>query len=117
MLQNTKAFKQTYALKSMADFKAKMLTNTLQGIELEIDNKSAWFKLIGDFNGYNLLAAYGTAVLLGEDSDEVLTELSILDAAPGRFQQVMSSSDVTVPLAKLTVPARVPLVMCGDEVQ
>ena len=95
MLQNTKAIKQTYALKSMADFKAKLLTNTLQGIEMEIDNKSAWFKLIGDFNGYNLLAAYGTAVLLGEDADEVLTQLSILDAAPGRFQQVMSSSDVT----------------------
>jgi len=95
MLQNTKAIKQTYALKSMADFKAKMLTNTLQGIELEIDNKSAWFKLIGDFNGYNLLAAYGTAVLLGEDSEEVLTQLSTLDAAPGRFQQVLSSSDVT----------------------
>jgi len=95
MLQNTKAIKQTYALKSMADFKAKMLTNTLQGIELEIDNKSAWFKLIGDFNGYNLLAAYGAAVLLGENSDEVLTQLSVLDAAPGRFQQVMTSSDVT----------------------
>lgn len=95
MLQNTKAIKQTYALKSMADFKAKLLTNTLQGIEMEIDNKSAWFKLIGDFNGYNLLAAYGTAVLLGEDSEEVLTQLSTLDAAPGRFQQVMSTSDVT----------------------
>jgi UDP-N-acetylmuramoyl-L-alanyl-D-glutamate--2,6-diaminopimelate ligase len=95
MLQNTKAIKQTYAMKSMADFKAKMLTNTLQGIELEIDNKNAWFKLIGDFNGYNLLAAYGTAVLLGEDSDEVLTQLSILDAAPGRFQQVISTSAVT----------------------
>jgi UDP-N-acetylmuramoyl-L-alanyl-D-glutamate--2,6-diaminopimelate ligase len=95
MLQNTKAIKQTYALKSMADFKAKLLTNTLQGIEMEIDNKSAWFKLIGDFNGYNLLAAYSTAVLLGEESEEVLTQLSILDAAPGRFQQVMSSSDIT----------------------
>lgn len=95
MLQNTKAIKQTYALKSMANFKAKLLTNTLQGIEMEIDNKSAWFKLIGDFNGYNLLAAYGTAVLLGEDAEEVLTKLSMLDAAPGRFQQVMPSSDVT----------------------
>lgn len=95
MLQNTKGIKQTYALKSMADFKAKLLTNTLQGIEMEIDNKSAWFKLIGDFNGYNLMAAYGTAVLLGEDTEEVLTKLSELDAAPGRFQQVMSSSDVT----------------------
>ena len=95
MLQNTKAIMQTYALKSMADFKAKLLTNTLQGIEMEIDNKSAWFKLIGDFNGYNLLAAYGAAVLLGEDAEEVLTQLSVLDAAPGRFQQVMSTSDVT----------------------
>ncbi len=95
MLQNTKAIKQTYALKSMADFKAKLLTNTLQGIEMEIDNKSAWFKLIGDFNGYNLLAAYGTAILLGENAEEVLTQLSVLDAAPGRFQQVISSSEVT----------------------
>ena len=95
MLQNTKAIKQTYGLKGMADFKAKLLTNTLEGIEMEIEGKSAWFKLIGDFNGYNLMAAYGIAVLLGEESDEVLTQLSILDAAPGRFQQVHSESDIT----------------------
>ena len=95
MLQNTKAIKQTYALKSVADFKGKLLTSTLEGIEMEIENSNAWFKLIGHFNGYNLLAAYATAVLLGENADEVLRQLSVLDPVPGRFQQVVSASDIT----------------------
>ncbi len=63
MLQNTKAAKNTYALKTMADYKAKLVSNTLQGIELEVDNKNIWFRLIGDFNAYNLMAVYGTADL------------------------------------------------------
>ncbi|MBL6445501.1 UDP-N-acetylmuramoyl-L-alanyl-D-glutamate--2,6-diaminopimelate ligase [Fulvivirga sp. 29W222] len=95
MLQNTSATKNTYALRSVADFKGKLISNTLQGIEMEIDNKNVWFRLIGDFNAYNLLAAYGVAVLLGKDSDEVLTQLSLLDGAPGRFEQVANSSNVT----------------------
>ncbi|QSE99040.1 UDP-N-acetylmuramoyl-L-alanyl-D-glutamate--2,6-diaminopimelate ligase [Fulvivirga lutea] len=95
MLQNTKASKQTYALKSVADFKAKMISNTIQGIELEIDNKNVWFKLIGDFNAYNLMAVYGAAVLLGEDSEDTLTALSSLDGAEGRFEVVETDAKIT----------------------
>ncbi len=89
MLQNTKAAKHTYALNMMADFKGKVVSNTMQGLELEIDNLQVWFKLIGDFNAYNLLAAYGVAMLLEEKQDEVLTQLSSLQAAAGRFEQVL----------------------------
>jgi UDP-N-acetylmuramoyl-L-alanyl-D-glutamate--2,6-diaminopimelate ligase len=73
MMQNTKAKKQSFGLKKMVDFKGKILSNTLQGLELEVNGKQVWFKLIGDFNAYNLLAVYGAAILLGEDSDQVLT--------------------------------------------
>jgi UDP-N-acetylmuramoyl-L-alanyl-D-glutamate--2,6-diaminopimelate ligase len=58
MIQNTKAKKQSYGLKKMVDFKGKIITNSIEGLELEIENKSIWFKLIGDFNAYNLLAVY-----------------------------------------------------------
>ena len=94
MMQNTKADKNTYSLKSMADFKAKILHNTLQGLELDVDGISAWFKLIGDFNAYNLLAVYATAVLLEEEKEEVLTTLSQMDGARGRFEQVVNANDI-----------------------
>ncbi len=95
MLQNTKARKQSFGLKKMVDFKGKIITNSIEGLELEIGNKNVWFKLIGDFNAYNLLAAYGTAVLLGEESDEVLTHLSALPGAAGRFELIGRGSKIT----------------------
>lgn len=95
MLQNTKAEKNTYALKSVANFKSKLISNTIHGLEMEIDGKNAWFKLIGDFNAYNITAVYATAVLLGEDSDEALKQLTLLSGAPGRFEQVVSDAKVT----------------------
>ncbi len=95
MLQNTKARKYTFGLKKMVDFKGKIITNAIDGLELEIGNKSVWFKMIGDFNAYNLLGVYGAAVLLGEDSDEVLTHLSSLQGAPGRFELVSPGSKFT----------------------
>ncbi len=95
MQQNTKAKKYTFALKTMADFKAKLVSNTLQGLELDIEGRNAWFRLIGGFNAYNLLTVYGIAVLLEEDPEEVLTQLSSIEAAPGRFEQVMPQSKVT----------------------
>ncbi len=95
MLQNTKAHKNTFALKSMTDYKAKVLSNTIHGLELEIDGKNVWFKLIGDFNAYNLLGIYGMAVLMGEDPEEVLRQLSNLETAPGRFEQLVSSQEIT----------------------
>ena len=94
MLQNTKAAKYTYSLKKAADYKARLISNTLQGLELDIDHKAVWFKLIGDFNAYNLLAVYAAAMLLGEDKDEVLMQLSAMTSAPGRFEQVVSSTGI-----------------------
>jgi UDP-N-acetylmuramoyl-L-alanyl-D-glutamate--2,6-diaminopimelate ligase len=95
MLQNTKAKKHTFGLKKMVDFKGKIITNSIEGLELEVSNKHVWFKMIGDFNGYNLLGVYGAAVLMGEDSDEVLTHLSSLNGAPGRFELVAPGSKFT----------------------
>ncbi len=95
MLQNCKAKKQTYALQKMADFKAKIVTNSIEGLELEMDNKNVWFRLIGDFNAYNLLAVYGAAVLLGEDKEDVLLRLSSMTGAVGRFELVQPGSKFT----------------------
>lgn len=95
MLQNTKASKKSFSLKSMSDYKARVLSNTLEGLELDIDNKVGWYRLIGDFNAYNLLAVYGVAVELGEDPDEVLTALSELKPAPGRFEHVPNKMNIT----------------------
>ena len=95
MLQNTKAKKHTYGIKKMADFRTKVMTNSLEGLELNFDTKTVWFKLIGDFNAYNLLAVYSTAVLLGEDSEEVLLRLSSLPGAVGRFERVLPGSKFT----------------------
>ena len=92
MLQNTKATKYSYGLKKVVDFKGKILTNSIEGLELDLAGKTVWFKLIGDFNAYNLLAAYGAAVLLGEDSDQVLVKLSSLKGAVGRFELVLPGS-------------------------
>ncbi|MDT4852231.1 UDP-N-acetylmuramoyl-L-alanyl-D-glutamate--2,6-diaminopimelate ligase [compost metagenome] len=90
MLQNTKAEKHSYSLKNMADFKGKVLDCGLFGLQMDIDTQEVWFKLIGKFNAYNLLAVYGTAVLLEEMPENILTELSQLTPPPGRFEQVIS---------------------------
>jgi UDP-N-acetylmuramoyl-L-alanyl-D-glutamate--2,6-diaminopimelate ligase len=95
MLQNTKASKYRYALKSMADFKARILSNTINGLELDVAGHNVWFKLIGDFNAYNLMAVYGTAVLLEESSEEVLRVMSEVNTAPGRFEQVITNTGIT----------------------
>lgn len=95
MLQNCKGRKLTYGLKKMADYKAKIMTNSIEGLELEIGDRNVWFKLIGDFNAYNLLAVYGTACELGEDPETVLMKLSALTSARGRFELVMPGSKFT----------------------
>lgn len=92
MLQNTKATKKTYSLKNPSDYKAKIISDTLEGLELYIDHRSVWFRLIGKFNAYNLMAVYATAILLGQDAHEVLTVLSRVAPAPGRFEQLLSPS-------------------------
>ena len=94
ILQNTKAVKKTYSLRSMADFKCKVVENQFGGLLLNIDNQDMWSKLIGSFNAYNLLAVYATAILLNEEKANVLTALSTLDAVEGRFQYVTSGSGI-----------------------
>ena len=95
MLQNTKAKKLTYALKSYADYKATILENQLSGLLLKINENEVWVKLIGTFNAYNLLAIYGAGVELGLDSLEVLRLLSELESVSGRFQFIVSSDKIT----------------------
>jgi UDP-N-acetylmuramoyl-L-alanyl-D-glutamate--2,6-diaminopimelate ligase len=94
MLQNTKASKN-FQLKTMADYKAKYLSNTFEGLNLDIDGHNVWFKLIGNFNAYNLLGVYATAVLLNQDKMEVLQHLSALDTAKGRFDYFISDTKIT----------------------
>jgi UDP-N-acetylmuramoyl-L-alanyl-D-glutamate--2,6-diaminopimelate ligase len=94
MLQNTKAKNFSFGLKFMTDYKAKVVTNSYQGLELDINGKSVWFRLIGKFNAYNLLAVYAVAELLHEDSDEVLMMLSGLEPAPGRFEHINAGTDI-----------------------
>jgi UDP-N-acetylmuramoyl-L-alanyl-D-glutamate--2,6-diaminopimelate ligase len=94
MMQNTKAARYTYALKNVADFKCRILENHLNGLELQIDGKDVWVKLIGTFNAYNVLAVYATAVLLKQDKTNVLTTLSNLNAVEGRFQYVKSPNGI-----------------------
>lgn len=93
MLQNTKATKQTYALKNMADFKVKILENNFTGLVLQVDGIEVHSLLIGEFNAYNLLAVYATAILLEEEKTEVLTALSKLTTAEGRFDYVRHPSN------------------------
>ncbi|KIA97133.1 UDP-N-acetylmuramoylalanyl-D-glutamate--2,6-diaminopimelate ligase [Flavobacterium sp. KMS] len=95
MLQNTVAKKRTYALKSYADYKAQILENQLSGLLLKINDNEVWVKLIGTFNAYNLLAIYGTAIELGIDSLEALRLLSDLESVSGRFQFIVSDSNIT----------------------
>ena len=94
MLQNTKAKKFTYSLKSASDFKCRIIESHLNGQLLSIDAQEVWVKLIGGFNAYNVLAAYSTAILLKQDKINILTALSTLSPVEGRFQHCKSINGV-----------------------
>lgn len=94
MLQNTEAVKKTFALKSSADFKCKIIENSFSGLFLNVDGLEVWSKLIGSFNAYNLLAVYACGVLLKQDKLKVLTILSTLGSINGRFQQVRTQNNI-----------------------
>jgi len=94
MIQNTAARKESYSLRNIGSFKGKVLACGLFGLQMEIDNREVWFKLIGAFNAYNLLGVYGAAVLLGENPDEVLMQLSDIQPPAGRFEQVVSQNHI-----------------------
>ncbi len=95
MLQNTKAKKKTYALKTIADYKAKILEKQFSGTLLKLNDTEVWTKLIGQFNASNLLAIYATAELLGLEKLEILTIISQLENVSGRFEYVVSEDGVT----------------------
>jgi len=95
MLQNTKAKKKTYALKTVADFKVKILEKQLSGTLISVDGTEVWTKLIGVFNMYNLTAIIATAELLGLEKIEVLTIISELESVSGRFEYLVSESGIT----------------------
>lgn len=95
MLQNTKARKHTYALKSYADYRAQILERQFNGQLLKLDENELWSKLIGDFNAYNLLAIYAVADLLGLEKMETLRLMSELETVDGRFQYYISKEKIT----------------------
>ena len=94
MLQNTKAHKKTYGLKSMADYKARILENQFEGLQLQVDGEEVWFKMVGTFNAYNLLAVYAAAMLLEQDKTTILTSLSKLTGARGRFDYIVAPNKI-----------------------
>ena len=93
MLQNTRATKYFYSLRTLADFKGKILENSLTGLHLIINDTEVYFRLIGEFNAYNLLAVYGAAICLGIQKEQILQVLSNLDGAAGRFDYTLSKQD------------------------
>ena len=95
MLEGTKAEKCTYALKSSADYKCRVLENQFEGMLLNINKVDIWVKLIGEFNAYNMLSVYAVANRFGFEDYEVLTALSMLTAAEGRFQFLKSEEKIT----------------------
>ncbi len=96
MLQNTNASKYYYSLKTMADFKGKILENGLTGLVMTVNDQEVHFRLIGEFNAYNLLAVYGAAVCLGEEKSEILLHLSAMTGAEGRFDYYVSKNEKVI---------------------
>ncbi len=94
IVQNTKAKVHTYGLKSMVEFKAKIIEKSFEGLLLQIDGQEVWVKLTGSFNAYNVLAVYATARLFNKEKFEVLTNLSLITPPEGRFQLIKSDSGV-----------------------
>ena len=123
MLQNTTAKKYYYGLKTMADFKGKILDNSLTGLHMMVNEAEVYFRMIGEFNAYNLLAVYGTAICLGQDKNLVLQLLSSLDGAEGRFDFMVSRIDKVIgiidyahtPDALLNVLATIKKLRQGNE--
>ncbi len=123
MLQNTHAAKFYYSLKTVADFKGKILDNSLNGLMMTVNDVEVHFRLIGEFNAYNLLAVYGAAVCLGEDKWEVLRCLSELTGAEGRFDYRVSAREKVIaivdyahtPDALLNVLATIKKLKRGNE--
>ena len=94
MLQNTKARKLSYSMKSVSDYKVKLIESHFNGMLLRVDDVELWTKIIGKFNAYNLLAIYAISIELGEEQSNVLTAMSNLDNVSGRFDHFSSESNI-----------------------
>ena len=95
MLQNTSAQRLAYSLQTMADFKGKIIESHVDGTEMEINRQVVHTHFTGRFNAYNLLAVYGAAMALGEESDDVIIAISTLRPVSGRFETIRSQQGVT----------------------
>lgn len=124
MLQNTNARKKSYSLRTLADYKGKVIENAIDGLLMTINQQEVYFKMIGEFNAYNLLCVYGVAVELGMDKQEVLTKMSSLQGARGRFECIRSAKSnilgivdyAHTPDALLNVLATINKLRKGNEV-
>jgi UDP-N-acetylmuramoyl-L-alanyl-D-glutamate--2,6-diaminopimelate ligase len=94
MLQNTEAYKKTYGLKNIADYKGRIVESHFDGMLMQIEGKEVWTKLVGTFNAYNLLAVYSAGVLLEQDSMRVLTIISRITGAEGRFDMQLAANGI-----------------------
>lgn len=90
MVQNTAAVVKTYSTRTVADFKGRILEESIEGMLLDINDKEVSVRFVGRFNVSNLLAVYGAAVMLGHEPDEVLRVLSSLHPVNGRFEAIRS---------------------------
>ena len=123
MLQNTNARKYLYSLRTSAEYKGKILDNSLTGLHMVINEQEVYFRLIGEFNAYNLLAVYGAAICMGEDKHEVLKFLSVLTGAEGMFDYMISPKEKVIaivdyahtPDAHLNVLATIKKLRKGNE--
>ena len=95
MVQNTKATVKTYSIRSMADFKARIVECHFEGMYLEVDGHEVGVQFIGKFNVSNLLAVYGAAVMLGQKPEDVLLVLSTLKSVAGRLEPIHSPEGYT----------------------
>ena len=115
MLQNTAAKKLTYSLRTLADFKGKILESHFEGTEMIINGREVIVHFVGRFNAYNLLAVYGAAVSLGKDPEETLIVLSTLHSVSGRFETIQSPLGYTAIVDYAHTPDALTNVLNGIE--
>ena len=95
MVQNTRAQVKTYSARGAADFRGRILEESFEGMNLEMDGREVFVQFVGRFNVSNLLAVYAAAVLLGVEPDEALVQLSAMKPVNGRFESIRSPKGVT----------------------
>ena len=95
MVQNTKAHIYKYSCRRDADFKSRILDQSLDGMLVKMDDTRVWTRFIGAHNAYNLLAVYAAAVLLGADKEEALTAISAMEAVSGRLEYLKGGNNIT----------------------